>query len=178
MSLSNIAPRGVWGVGRRAFSEVGRSPTDKTTTHVPPHATLLPTHQSPSFSPSLWSPSLVTQSLWSPTATTPSPCHFIPRSGSRSLTTRTRSCGRVVKDAKRSAGEGSGTTQPQCQSHKHGGGPVAKPAPGTTPPATGTATLGEFASQRKDLCATTLVALCGSLPQSMRGPVWTRSATN
>ncbi len=118
MSLSNIAHRGVWGVGRRAFSEVGRSPTDKTTTHVPTPRHLLPTH--PSIS--IFSISLV-PILGHPITLVPHRHHTItlssiPRSGSRSLTTRTRSCGRVVKDAKRSAGEGFGTTQPQCQSHK------------------------------------------------------------
>jgi hypothetical protein len=46
----------------------------------------------------------------------------------------------VVKDAKRSEGEGPDTTQTQCQSHKPRGGPVAQPAANTTLPATGIAT--------------------------------------
>ncbi len=114
MSLSNIASRGVWGVGRRALSEVGRSPTDKTTTHAAPAL----------FSLLFFSISLSLVSHPGHTITlVPHRHHTItlssyPTSGSRSLTTRTRSCGRVVKDAKRSAGEGPVLPQTAWQSHK------------------------------------------------------------
>jgi hypothetical protein len=66
MSLSNIAPRGVWGVGRRAQATSAGAPQTRQPPMLPPHATLLPNHPSPS-SPSLWSHS------WSPNHSGPPP---------------------------------------------------------------------------------------------------------
>src|SRR5580704_10968494 len=111
-------------------------PHDKTTPLICTPTPPLPTTPSPPLylspcSPSLSGP-LVTPPHWSPTAH--HHLSFTPPSGSRSLTTRTRSCGRVVKDAKRSEGEGPGTPQTARQSHKPSGGPVAQPAASTTPP--------------------------------------------
>jgi hypothetical protein len=56
------------------------------------------------------------------------------------LTTRTRSRGRVVKDAKRSAGEGPHTPQTPYPSHKPPRDRDHDTTPNPTPPATGTTT--------------------------------------
>ncbi len=139
MSLSNIAPRGVWGVGRRAHATSAGAPQ----TRQPPmcHPRHPASHPSISiFSISLV-PFLVTQSLWSPTATTPSPCPSIPRSGSRFLD--------HPNSKLWAGGQGTpSTTQardpaphnPSDRATNSGGGPVAQPAPDTTPPTTGSAT--------------------------------------